>query len=407
MFSPEWYLNTHLFYTNSSVLPIYNTIFTIIISLSLSILAYYYILKRLPSSPLDKDFLWSHTLLWISVVSLLYIDSILISFEVIQLWIWCEASTCSDTAAQSKLCLLGYIFIFNVILFIVYLYYHLHERFRPKQYLLPGLEPFIAGLPLLSLITAFVILLNIFIQLYRKKTNYKPLHSCVQWLLKEIKNSSSSFLVGKILLPLIKFVVMLLPFVTINTFLAIFVFSIIPVILEVLVYPFQTIAAYSFYAANFVVLVLVSFLVNYVWKRYGFKYDSLPLCFLLTLTPITIIILYMINIPFTSLYQLISSGTLTNNPVTLGIISVAPTLLLSSPLVWLLKNKIVPAFVEGDIESEAEKRVADEEGEREERVKDDLSEVDKGQQSEINIEMSAVVGAGDVTERRIPIETEV
>ena len=422
MFSHEWYLHTDTFYTSSSFLPLYNTIFTIIVSLSLSILAYNYILKRMPSSPRERYFLWSHTFLWISVVSLLYIDIILIWFEVTQLWIWCEASTCSDDAAISKQYLLGYIFIFNVILFIGFLYCYLRGRIRPKQHLSPGVEPFLAGLPLLSLITALAILVNIFIQLCRKKTNfiqYKNLPSHVQCLLKEVK---IQFLVGKVL-PLIKFIVLLLPFVTINMFLAIFVFSIIPVILEVLVYPFQTIAAYSFYAANLMVLVLVSFLVYYVWKRYGLKYDSPQLCFLLTLTPITIIILFMINLPFTSLYRLISSGTLTNNPITLAIISVAPTLLLSSPLVWLLKNKIVPTFG-GDVESEVEEGVAEKEEEREEGVADregemeegvadreeereegvrgDLSKVNKGQQSKVSVEMNAVVGAGDVTEQCIP-----
>ena len=107
----------------------------------------------------------------------------------------------------------------------------------------------------------------------------------------------------------------------------------------------------------------------------------------------------MINIPFVSLYQLLSSGTLTNNPVTLGIISVAPTLLLSSPLVWLLKNKIVPAFVEGDIESEVEEGVADREGEREEEA----SREERGEgKSQERVEMSAMVGDGDVTVNHPP-----
>ena len=135
----------------------------------------------------------------------------------------------------------------------------------------------------------------------------------------------------------------------------------------------------------------------------------------------------MINIPFVSLYHLISSGTLTNNPITLAIISVAPTLLLSSPLVWLLKNKIVPAFVEGDIESEVEEGVADREGEREEEAsreergeaesqergeaesqeRGEAESQERGEaESQERVEMSGVVGAGDVTENHPPAPSD-
>ena len=81
----------------------------------------------------------------------------------------------------------------------------------------------------------------------------------------------------------------------------------------------------------------------------------------LTLPTLTLVFIFMINIPFVSLYQLLSSGTLTNNPVTLGIISIAPSLLLSSPLVWILKNKVFSAFVDVEMESEEERG---EDGER-------------------------------------------
>ena len=364
----------------------------------------------MPSSPRERNFLLGHTLLWTSVILLLYIDLTLIWVELAILSIWCKASTCSDPAALSKLYLLSYIFFFNVILFIVLLYYYLRGRIRPKQHLFPGIRPFLTGIHVVSLIAAIAILVfRILIQPCKNRYNfirygaihlYETLHyfiSCPRWFLRNGYK-------------VLRFIVVFLPFTAIFTFLAFFLSSIIPVILQALVYPFRIVAAYSFYTTNFMVLFLVTFLVNYIWKRKGLKSTSIQLCFLLTLTPIAVIFIFMINIPFVSLYQLLSSGTLTNNPVTLGIISVAPTLLLSSPLVWLLKNKIVPAFVEGDIESEVEEGVADREGEGEEGETDREGEREEGAsredggegESQERVEMSAVVVAGDVTESHTP-----
>ena len=123
----------------------------------------------------------------------------------------------------------------------------------------------------------------------------------------------------------------------------------------------------------------------------------------------------MINIPFVSLYQLLSSGTLTNNPVTLGIISIAPSPVLSSPLLWILKNKVVPAFIEGETESEGEAKseleVGDREGDsggkgggrngthipphRNVALKNGL-EGERQQREKENSELHVVVEAGDI-----------
>ena len=60
----------------------------------------------------------------------------------------------------------------------------------------------------------------------------------------------------------------------------------------------------------------------------------------------------LIAIPFLSLYQLLVSGSFTDNPLILFGVSVLPSLLLSSPLVWLFKTKFLPRFLEIDEEEE-------------------------------------------------------
>ena len=103
------------------------------------------------------------------------------------------------------------------------------------------------------------------------------------------------------------------------------------------------------------ILFLVTFLVAFYWQKKGIKNTSVKLFFLLTLPTIMLVFTFMIIIPFVSLYQLLSSGTLTNNPIMLGIIAIAPSLLLSSPLVWIVKNKVFPAFVEPEMDCEEER----------------------------------------------------
>ena len=244
--------------------------------------------------------------------------------------------------------------MFNVIFFSVFLYNYLRGRLRPKQHLFPGVKPFITGLPLISIIAAILILVfRVLIRPCNRRYKcvrygtvhvYETLHffiSCPRWTLW------NGFKV-------LKFIVVFLPFSTIFTFLTISLFSVIPVILQALLYPFRILAAYSFFLASVMIFYLAIFLVNFIWKRKGIANSSVKLCFLLTLPTIAYVFVFMVNIPFASLYQLLSSGTLTNNPVTLAIVSIAPSLVLSSPIVWLLKNKILPVLTEEGEDEEME-----------------------------------------------------
>ena len=361
-FSPQWYIYTDLVYSFGSDLPAMNAFFTTIISLALSITIYHFIWTKIPSSPRKKNFLLRRTLLWTAVILILQTDIITLLIEVKALQVWCGAGTCSDPAAQAKIYLLMYIFLFNGIFFTVFVVSYFRGKLHLKLRLLPGVQVFLTAVPLVSILAAFIILVfRLFIKPCRrhcKCVNYgaikvsETLHSLVsstKWMLW------NGFKV-------IKFIVLFLPFSTIFTFLALAIFSVIPVMLQALIYPFRVLATYSFVLSIMMIYFLVTFLVAFYWQKKGISNTSIKLCFLLTVPTIMLVFTLMILIPFVSLYQLLSSGTLTNNPIMLGIISIAPSLLLSSPLVWIVKNKVFPAFVKGEMETEEE---TDNDGERE------------------------------------------
>ena len=358
-FSPQWYIYADLVYPHGSKLPGIIAIFSMFISLSLSITIYHFIWTKIPSSPREKNFLFRQTLLWTAVILILQQDIITLVPEVKSLETWCRAGTCTDSAAIAKIFLLVYILIFNGIFFTVFVVYHFRRKLHLKRHLLPGIQVFLTGVPLVSMLAALIVLVfRLFIKPCRHRYKYGSTHvsetlhyfiSRPKWMLW------NGFKVAKL-------IVLFLPFSTIFTFLALATFSVIPVLLQALLYPFRILAAYSFTLSNIMILFLVTFFVAFYWQKKGISNTSAKLCFLLTLPTLTLVFFFMINIPFVTMYQLLSSGTLTNNPVTLGIISIAPSLLLSSPLVWIVKNKVFPAFVKGEMETEEER---DNDGERE------------------------------------------
>ena len=363
VFSPDWYLYVGVVYPNSSIFPFINLVLAIVLSLILSIAAYYFIWKEIPSSPRERNFLLSQTLLWSGVVVLLQLNFALIANEISQLVKWCGESTCSEPASVSKLYLVGYISLYSVIVFAVFLGHYLYGKLRPKALLTPGIQPFVIGIPLVSNAAVLIILaFRIFVKPCKSRYNwvrygvihmYETLHYFIMCPRK--------FLI--VTYQIFKFMIIFLPFVTIFTFLAIVIFSVIPLILQLFVYPFRIFAAYSFFFAAFVLFYLVVFIVTYVWKRKGIKNASARLCLLLMLPTVILLFIFMIIIPFISLYQILTSGSLSNNPIVLGAVSLLPSLLLSSPIVWVLKNRIIPKFIE------AEENAVEEGEEEEERTR--------------------------------------
>ena len=367
VFAPDWYLYVGVVYPNSSFLPLINLILTIVLSLILSIAAYYFIWKEIPSSPRERNFLLSQTLLWSGVVVLLQLNWGILYNELIYLEVWCRESTCADPASVSKLILVCYISLLNITVFFVLLGQYFHGKLRPKELLLPGIQPFVIGIPLVSNAAVLIILVfRIFVKPCKSRYNwirYGAIH--VYETLHYFITCPRMFIIA--MYKIFKFVIIFLPFTTIFTFLAITIFSVIPLILQLFVYPFRIFAAYSFFFAAFFLFYLVVFVVTFVWKRKGIKNASARLCLLLMLPTVILLFLAMINIPFISLYRILTSGSLSNNPVVLGAVSLLPSFLLSSPIVWILKNRIIPKFIEAEEHEEEEEEGVEEDREERER----------------------------------------
>ena len=135
-------------------------------------------------------------------------------------------------------------------------------------------------------------------------------------------------------------------------------FSVVPVLLQTILYPFRMFAAYSFFFVAFALYCLATFMAVFLWKEKPPTTGRLLLY--LSSTTITLVFILIISIPFVSLYQLLVSGGFSDNPLVLFGVSVLPSLLLSSPLVWLFKSKLLPRFLEVDEdedEDEEEKKV--------------------------------------------------
>ena len=129
-------------------------------------------------------------------------------------------------------------------------------------------------------------------------------------------------------------------------------FSAVPILLQTFLYPFRMFAAYSFFVVAFALYCLATFMAVFLWKEKPPTTGRLLLY--LSSTTITLVFILIISIPFVSLYQLLISGGFSDNPLVLFGVSVLPSLLLSSPLVWLFKSKLLPRFLEVDDDEDEE-----------------------------------------------------
>ena len=168
-------------------------------------------------------------------------------------------------------------------------------------------------------------------------------------------------------------------------------FSIVPLLLQTFLYPFRIIAAYSFFIAAFAVYALSAFMATFLWKERPPTTGRLLLY--LSSTTIAILFILMISTPFVSLYQLLVSGSFSDNPLILFGASILPSLLLSSPLVWLFRSKLLPRFLEiEEEEDEEEENDSDEEKKKKKRKKEKAEEAAEGSGSpgDAKIELAAI-----------------
>ena len=273
---------------------------------------------------------------------MLQIDITFVTHELSHIKTWCEASTCAESGAMSKVFMIGFILIGNMVIFLVFLVKYLCGNFNSQQLLLPGIQPFVIGIPLLSSAAVIVLIIfRIFINPCIQRYNWKTVE-------KETLQSfiTCSKMVLIVLFKILKCLVLFLPFTTIFTTLTLFFFSLIPLMLQMIVYPFRVLGLCSYVLAYFALFYIVVFLVTLFWKRAGIQNTSVRVCFLLILPTVAWLLIGMIHIPYSILYNLLISGSLTDNSIVLGVASLLPSLVLSSPLIYLMRNFIIPKLID-------------------------------------------------------------
>ena len=87
-----------------------------------------------------------------------------------------------------------------------------------------------------------------------------------------------------------------------------FSYSLIPVLLQTFLFPFRTITAFAVYS-------FATFISTFLWKEQPPTIGKLILY--LSSTTIAITFIFIIAVPFVSLYQLLVSGSFSDNPLIL------------------------------------------------------------------------------------------
>ena len=366
VFAPDWYSNEYKVYRINFILPFINFLATVGLSLLFSIAVYNYMWKELPSSPKEKNFLVTQTGLWCGVAILLTTNILFLYFEVRALSVWCEGPKnihcLEEPAAAAKMLLLIFIAIGSIILLVVFSVYSI-KKALPQHLLSPGIQPFLIGIPVLGNVAVlFIIVLYVLVKPCKKKYN------CLKFGINEMV--THLFLCVQTMLHILnkcwKFITFFLAIINIFVFLTIATFSIAPVLIQLFIHPYSIVLVYSYYLSSHVFLFTVAFIVTFLWKKKGQYAPKLQLCSLLMLPNIALMCLAIMTVPFTALYQIIISGSLSNNETVLVVASLLPSFIITSPLL-LLKNRLIAIFTDPEDE--------------EQKVEEDDDAVDEGRES--------------------------
>ena len=339
---------------SSSSLPEVNFILSIILTLMISFGIYYVLVNVAPANSDQKNFLFSYTFVWCGVALLLFLNFVLFFSEVVAIGTWCEyEQSCVDPAGQNKIVWLIWMSVYMIIAFIVMLIRFIRGKIQHRELFTPEWRAFVVAVPLVSTIILlvafiykFVIRPTLKVRIVRNLWNH--LKETMRWFV----NTRYPRPVKTGLEKVVKFTSIYILYMTVFVSVSIFSYSLVPVLLQTFLYPFRTIAAYSFFFAAFAVYSLATFVSTFLWKERPPTMGKLILY--LSSTTIAITFIFIIAVPFVSLYQLLVSGSFSDNPLILFGVSVLPSLLLSSPLVWLFKTKFLPRFLEVDEEEEEE-----------------------------------------------------
>ena len=391
VFFDQWWRYIVAAYPSSNSLPVLNVILSIVLTIMICFGVYYALWNVAPANSDQKNFLFSYTVIWTGVALLGMANFFLLFFELASLDNWCQyEGSCAESAAESKIVWLIWMVIYMIIAFIVLLVRFLQGKIRHREAFIPEWRAFVVSTPFLStgiLIIAcfYTFIMRPFLKIRKLRNLWIHFQETLRYVIRFPRPLKT------LLWKIIRFAAVYLLYMTIFVTASIVSFSIVPLLLQTFLYPFRIIAAYSFFIAAFAVYALSAFMATFLWKERPPSTGRLLLY--LSSTTIAILFILMISTPFVSLYQLLVSGSFSDNPLILFGASILPSLLLSSPLVWLFRSKLLPRFLEiEEEEEEEEENDSDEEKKKKKRKKEKTEEAAEGSGSpgDAKIELAAM-----------------
>ena len=374
VFIDEWWTLITAAYPSSSSLPLVNLILSIFLALMITFGVYYALWNVAPANREEKNFVFSYSVVWSGVAILTQVNSFFLLSELQSIDIWCRyGGSCTESAAAIKIGWIVWMLVFMTVAFVVILVRFIQGKSQHQKIFTPEWRAFVISVPFLSTFILLVAFCYKFLLIPLLKVHRLPTLVCCPGVLK------------KVFKKIIHFMAIYLLYMTVFVSASIVSFSIVPVILQGFLYPFRMVAAYSYLFTAFALYSLATFMAVFLWKEKPPTTGRLLLY--LSSTTITLVFILVISVPFVSLYQLLVSGGFSDNPLVLLGVSVLPSLLLSSPLVWLLKSKLLPRFLEVDEDQEQED---DDESEENEKKTKKRAEIKKGA-AETKLEMETVV----------------
>ena len=371
---PQWWVDVTLFFPFCSYLATLNAVLAIILSLIVTFGLYYAIWGIAPSATGEKNFIFSHTFVWCGVVILLQLNVLLFFAEIGNLSGWCLYQfSCIDPAGTSKIFWLIWMIGYMLVSFVVMLVWYLRGKIRYMELLVPEWRAFVIGIPLLSNIILLVAV--VFWLFIKPLMKLRVLHSALIRIQEMLMcHMSCPRPVVNVFQKGMRFLFVYILCMTIFLSVSIFSYSLIPILLQLFLYPFRIIAVYSFALTGFALFTLTTFATTFQWKKQPPSTGRLIMY--LSATTAAIIFIVMIAIPFIPLYWLLVTGSFSDNPIVLAGASILPSLLLSSPLIWFIRNKLLPRFLEVDEDEQEEEDEEEEEKKKKKRrnKKEDESE---------------------------------
>ena len=328
VFTEQWWEYIPEIYPSSSFLPHVKFIMSIVLTLMICYGVYYALWNVAPANSEEKNFLFSYSVTWTGVAILAQVNIFLLFSEISFINIWCKFEcSCGESAAMSKIFWIIWMFAFMVVAFFVILVRFLTGKTRHREIFVPEWRAFVVSIPFFN---TFVLAIAFFYKfvvsplLKVRKIRYLWIYllETLCWLVR------CPPVLKTVLRKIVHFLAIYVLYMTVFLSASFVSFSAVPILLQTFLYPFRIIAAYSYFFAAFAVYALAAFMATFLWKEKQLTSGRLILS--ISSTTIALTFIFIISVPFVSLYQLLVSG---NNPFILFGASVLPSLLLSSPLV--------------------------------------------------------------------------